>query len=258
MKAMADSGIAVVLRDAPFTACAVRLPRAPAASAPSSSPQAEQVNLAPRAQALAAIEAAAHAEGARQGRDEGLRIGQEEGLRRGLAQGDEKARVAAEAAALTAQSQLEDRFVQLDRLLGAIATAAADAWTAAEEDMLVLCYQTVCRVVGEAATTLEGVRAQVLAALTDGDLRGAITLHLHPADARLLDEASDQRQLSNVDGEALRWRADQRVTLGGCIVAGSGDAIDARLETVLELFKTGLLQVRTNRASTRTATEILS
>jgi len=209
------------------------------------------------------LQAAAHAEGFQRGREEGLRSGREEGLRagyeEGLRRGEDAAREASQAAVegaiQAARAPLDERSRRMDALLGAMASAAQDAWAGAEEDVLALCYETLCRVVGEAACSPESVRPQVERLLAANDLQGRITLHLHPADVRLLDEALAEGRLPQAQDLQLRWRADPRVGLGGCVLAGAGGGIDARLETVLEQCKAGLLQARAVRAAVRTGLE---
>lgn len=246
----------VVLRNALFVPAAVRLPRAAARG-----PSEQELRQADDPAKL--LQAAAHAEGFQCGRDEGLRSGREEGQRagyeEGLRRGEEAAReasvAAAERAVQAARAPLEERARRMDALLAAMASAAQDAWAGADEDVLALCYETLCRVVGEAACSPESVRPQVQRLLAASDLQGEVTLHLHPADVRLLDEALADGQLPQSQNLHLRWRADPRVVLGGCMLAGAGGGIDARLETVLQQCKAGLLQARAVRAAVRAGLE---
>lgn len=245
----------VVLRHALFVPAAVRLPRA-ATSGPSV--QEERRAADPSTQ-----QAAAYAEGFQRGRDEGLRSGREEGLRAGYEEGlrrgqdaaREEARAAVEKAVQAARAPLEESARRMEALLSGMASAARDAWAGADDDVLALCYETLCRVVGEAACSPEFVLPQVERLLAESDLKGEVTLHLHPVDVRLLDEARAEGRLLQAQGLRLSWRADPRVVLGGCMLAGTGGGIDARLETVLEQCKAGLLQARALRAAARAARE---
>lgn len=246
----------VVLRDTPFVPSAVRLPRAAAQGVDATGP-------AVRADPTALLQAAAQAEGLRQGREEGLRSGREqglregheEGLRRGLAAGEAQARSAIEAAVLAARGPLDDRARQVDAVLSAIGEIAKEAWMGVEDDVLALCYETLCRVLGDAVAAPEALRPQVARLLAASDFQGALTLHLHPSDAQLLDESRAAGQLPLASDLPVRWRADPRVVLGGCILAAAGGGIDARLETILEQCKAGLLQGRADRAAARAGKE---
>lgn len=248
----------VVLRDTVFVPGAVRLPRSahgPADAAGSPGASADDP--------LARIEAAAHADGLRLGReegrrggwDEGQRTGYDEGLRRGAAVADEQLRVAVEAAVAAARAPLEAKAARLDALLRGIGDAAQEAWSGAEEDVLALCFETLCRVLGDAVSTPQALRPQVELLLAGSEGKGAITLHLHPSDAMLLDEAARDGWLPQAAGQPVRWRPDPRVLLAGCVVAGTGGGIDARLETILAQCKAGLLQARAARAAERAGLE---
>ncbi|MDB5750675.1 MAG: flagellar assembly protein FliH, partial [Ramlibacter sp.] len=212
----------VVLRDTLFMAVAVRLPRGPGAAAASDLAGSQVMEAQPHEDPRIAMQAAAHAEGLRQGQEEGQRIGYEEGLRRGIAVGQDEARAAADAAAHAAQDRVEEKCQRLDALLCALGDGAREAWAGAEDDVLALCYETLCRVFAEAAGTPEAIRLQVVGLLASCDLQGAVTLLLHPADVRLLDEAREQGQLPGAGGRPLHWRGDPSVALGGCIVTGAG------------------------------------
>ncbi|HEY8359556.1 MAG TPA: FliH/SctL family protein [Ramlibacter sp.] len=237
----------VVLRHTVFVPAAVRLPRGPATGATDSAPP--EPDAAPAEDPEVHLHAAAREEGFRIGHEEGLRSGSEAGQRAGYEEGLRRGTAAA-------RIPLEERARQMDGLLAGMADAAHEAWTGADEDVLALCYETLCRVVGEAACTPESVRPQVERLLAASELQGSITLHLHPADVRLLDEARAEGRLPTVAGRAVRWRPDPRVVLGGCVLAGTGGGIDARLETVLEQCKAGLLLARSARAAARAGIEV--
>jgi flagellar assembly protein FliH len=247
----------VVLRDTLFVPGAVRLPRGPSTGATGDGDRHPVGSAPPEGPAAGYAQGlrAGREEGLRSGREEGQRAGYEDGLRRGSAAAQEETRAATQAAVQEALRPLAEKAQRLDALLCALGDAAQDAWAGAEEEVLALCYETLCRVLGEAAAAPEALRAQVARLLAGCGIDGGITLHLHPADARLLDEAASEGQLPGAGGRAVSWRADPGVALGGCIVAGAGGGIDARLETVLEQCKAGLLQARAGRAATRAAME---
>ena len=246
----------VVLRHALFVPAAVRLPRA---STPHPSVHEER-----RADDSSPPQAAAHAEGFQRGHDEGLRSGREEGLRAGYEEGlrrgqdaaREESHAAVEKAVQDARAPIEESARRMEALLSTMASAAQDAWAGADDDVLALCYETLCRVVGEAVCSPEFVLPQVERLLAASDVKGDVTLHLHPADVRLLDDARAEGWLLQTQSLRLSWRADPRVVLGGCMLAGTGGGIDARLETVLEQCKAGLLQARALRAAARAEREV--
>ncbi|MDB5858702.1 MAG: hypothetical protein JWQ76_2391 [Ramlibacter sp.] len=182
---------------------------------------------------------AAQEEGLRQGREQGLQAGYEEGLR----QGRNAARVEATAMAATieaqATAQRDERRAELAGALAAL-QRAAERWLAlAEEDMVALCYETIGRVLGRVAVTPDSVRAQVVQLLEQWRGHGAPALHLHPADAPLLEGLTASRPFTCV--------ADPDVPYGGCIVRGESGALDARLDRILEEVKAALLAARNER-----------
>lgn len=236
----------VVLHDTLFVPGAVRVPRSAPAPAAAASPPAM---LPPAEDGYQEGLRLGREEGLRIGRDEGTRAGYAEGLREGSAAAQEASRAAIEAAMREATRPLEERTRSLDTLLSRMAEAAREAWAGAEEDIAALCYQVLCRALGEALITPQGLGAQVRVLLEGCELAGAVTLHLHPGDVRMLDESREAGLLQSAAGRPVSWIPDPRVVLGGCIVAGEGGGLDARLETILEQCKAGLLQARAGRPS---------
>lgn len=240
----AAPGQPVVLHDALFVPGAVRVPRS--AAAPVVAASLRDTSPSP---------ADGYHEGLRLGREEGLRIGHEEGTRAGYAEGlrqggvaaQEASRIAIDAAVREATRPLEERTRSLDALLCGMTEAVRQAWAGAEDDIAALCYRVLCRTLGDAFLAPDALVAQVREALQGCDLSGAITLHLHPADARMLDASAEARLLKSGAGRPVCWIADPRVVLGGCIVAGEGGGLDARLETILQQCQAGLLEARGSR-----------
>jgi flagellar assembly protein FliH len=257
-----------VLRNAMLHPDAVRIGRSRLADArPQLQAADRSLAAAPAADALPAVDRheqareLGHAEGLRQGTAEGLRQGREEGLRAGYEEGLEMARKEAEAQArhaleaelAKAMLPLQKRERQLQELLGAIETDVKGFWAAAEDEMVALCYETVCRVLGEAAITRQGLEAQVAQLLATAHAEGQVVLHLHPADALLLDEARAHDEPTLSPAQSLAWVADPQVALGGCMLHANGGTLDARLETVLAACKAGLLEARAISARVRQA-----
>jgi flagellar assembly protein FliH len=121
--------------------------------------------------------------------EEARRRGHEEGLAKGLAEGRERAAEDARQAAAQAEQQavreLDARAERLTQELQKQAQAAVGArvqalnslidglppqiearLSAAEDDMLALCFETVCRVLGEATVQPGLVRAQLAQAMS--------------------------------------------------------------------------------------------
>jgi flagellar assembly protein FliH len=193
------------------------------------------------------------AEGLRQGREEGLRAGYEEGRKQAVGEAQAEALRTLETAVAEAVGPLREQEEQLRTVIASIAARSQQFWFAAEDQMVALCYEVVCRVLGEAAVTPEGLKAQLTQVTSAGDRRGEVMLYLHPSDARLLDEAVATEEPLLRPRAGIAWKADPQVALGGCIVRDADGSLDARLETVLEECRSGLLQARARRAPCRAA-----
>ena len=185
--------------------------------------------------------ASGRAEGYADGHAEGLRAGREEGLRQAEAQ----ARAALQdaigeaTAALREQRRcLEDRQQKLQALQASLRQAQTNVWAEAEDDMVALCFETVCRVLGPALASAEGLQAQIRQLLAASPSRAeGLALHVHPGDARVLAECG-------WGAESPALVADASVALGGCLLRGVTGTLDARLETILDACRRELLAAR--------------
>jgi flagellar assembly protein FliH len=202
----------------------------------------------------------------------GYRRGHEEGLAKGLAEGRERAadeaRQAGELATRKAQRELAERTESLNRELTQQAQVAYQArvkvlaqliealpqqvearLAAAEEDMLALSFEAVCRVLGDHVVTANGLRAQLLQSVRAMRGRRLVAVHLHPDDLATLEREPDAAAdlLAN---EAIEWVADAEMTLGGCIVRSPEGGLDARLDTQLGALRDLLLRSRAAPPST--------
>lgn len=242
-RAAADPG--VVMRDALFIAGAVRVSRP--------CPQPDPVAPVTREDGYGEGLRQGTEEGLRRGREEGRRAGYEEGLLQGHAAAQAQAGDALKEALAQARKPLEQQALRLDAVLAALGQVVDGVRTAAEEDLLVLCLDALCRVLGAGVAAPGAVQAQVRQVLAAWEGRGAINLYLHPDDVQVLEDAKAAGQLPSLDGRTIGWLADPRVALGGCLLQGQGGGLDARLETVLEQAKAALLASRAPRASVEAA-----
>jgi len=225
--------------------------------------------------------------GLEEGRQEGLvagrEEGREEGFQRGLEQGRADAlrtlereaqqmaeRLAQERSATLVQEatakaeevlrektrQLEKnmkaRQEQLDALLRDLPVQLQRYFDRAEDDMLALVHDAVGRTIGDTATSLEGLRAQLRRSVAAWHGHAPLSVHLHPGDLELLrgdSMAEDVLKSAGFSDEqgSLRWVADAHVGAGGCVLVSSEGALDARLEVQMQAFTQRLLQARQSR-----------
>ncbi|WP_459569034.1 FliH/SctL family protein [Cupriavidus sp. 8B] len=175
--------------------------------------------------------------GKKEGYKAGLQIGKEDGHKQGLIEGRAAGQLEAQA---IARREVGERLDQLDRLLSAIPSEIGARLDRAEGDMAALCFEVVCRMIGEAAVELEGVRCMVRNAVSQTASRRLVAIHVHPRDLEALQgDANLKTWLSgrNEEGRApVQWIADDQVRLGGCIVRAPEGSLDARLETQLAVL----------------------
>ncbi|RYF15899.1 MAG: hypothetical protein EOO30_13050 [Comamonadaceae bacterium] len=189
----------------------------------------------------------------RQGYEAGLQRGHAEGLRRGHEEGGlaarEECRLEAEAALQKAIAEatapLREQEATFRALVASIEGEERSRLLAAEDEMVALCYETVCAVFGARAIRPAIVRAHLASIRAQASEGGGLALHVHPDDAALLAGAPSLSRTHETP--ALAWVADPEVTLGGCKVVQRGGGLDLRLETALERCKELLLQARNRR-----------
>lgn len=192
----------------------------------------------------------ARREGRQQGFDEGIALGREAAV--------EEARQQAEAA----RQALDARTRQLDAWLAAfpaqLQRELAARLAASEDDMIALSHALVCRLLGEHALQADRVAALVRQAVAQccdigagGSADGLLAVRVHAADLEAVESDADLSQwLARQGARGVRWVADARVSLGGCIVESTQGSLDARLETQLASLRLALLAVRSSPAPT--------
>ena len=225
---------------------------------------------------VAALEADSREQGRRAGYEEGLQEGRRlldeavEARARALAREHVAEQVAeqvkgvreqaAQAAQQQRQSQAQEaarRAQQMERL----AEQLSEQWTqllqGAEDDMLDVVFEAVCRIVGDQAVTREGARAMLARTLQSWHGRHPLSVHLHPDDMALLRADHDTVQALasrgfDAERQTLRWVADTDVRAGGCLLRSAEGALDARLERQLEAMAARLAEIRAARRQVAT------
>lgn len=166
--------------------------------------------------------------------------GHAEGLRR--AAQDAEAALARERAELVqdAHAMLQQHVQRLQQLVAAVAAQSERAAAQAEDDLVALAFEAVCRVLGAHAVEPGVLRAMVrelMAQRRDGE---PLSVHVHPDDHAWL-------QRLDLTDAAWTWVADEGVQLGGVLLRWPHGALDARLETQLQSLRHALLAAREAR-----------
>ena len=183
--------------------------------------------------------------GLRQGHAEGLRRGEEEGRRQAREAFKGEADRALQMAVSEATVPLKEREARLAALVASLEAEQRALRTAAEDEMVALCYETVCRILGRRAIRPAIVRTHLAHAMSLARETGGLAVHVHPQDAALMQAV--QPVAATHEERAVQWVADAEVVLGGCKLVQAGGGIDMRLETALERCKEVLLQARSRR-----------
>lgn len=207
--------------------------------------------------------------------ERGRSVGREEGVQEGIAQMQQQLEHRAELLAKSiaeeriqqaqthfqreANLQIEQLHAQLTpqyellmSLLRKMPMELERRLADAEEDIVALAFEVICRVMGDEAATPEGLAGMIKAAAKNWHGRLPLEIHLHPDDLEMLQvQFKVTEQLAaerlGLDGLELRWVADSKVVMGGCLLQSSEGALDARLELQTELLRNSLLRTRAER-----------
>lgn len=180
-----------------------------------------------------------------QARAKGLEEGRAAGLQLGLKDARERIDEATRTAQAAAGADLEratsrltqqwtDRLAKLDAVTCAFEDRLASHWTALEADAVVLAFETVCRLLANAAgqrETVEALVAQAMCGLRSQPMR----VRLNAADLALLDHADANGGTGlRARHPGIEWVADAAVRVGGCLIDSAAGTLDARLDTQLQ------------------------
>ncbi|RSZ56382.1 hypothetical protein HF313_22310 [Massilia atriviolacea] len=164
--------------------------------------------------------------------DKARELGRQRGLQEGRQSGAEEAKKTFEAELARVRS-IADQLQQ----------ATATGFKGLEEMAVAIAFEAVCKMMGSAAVTREGIQALVSEAAAHAVSSEKVVVRLHPGDlsalrgAGALDEALPS-------GTLVTWSADKNVVLGGCIVETESGELDARLETQLDRLRAALVAAR--------------
>lgn len=142
-----------------------------------------------------------------------------------------------------AQQAYQAKIQLLDRMLGSLPEQIAQRIDAAEDDMLSLCFATVCRVLGQAFIEPSFVQRHLRQAIADHQSGPLTAVHLHPQDLAKLRQDPEALPTALTRPE-LQWVETPGMTSGGCLLQSPDGALDARLETQMKAFAELLIESR--------------
>jgi flagellar assembly protein FliH len=148
----------------------------------------------------------------------------DDGYRDGRSQGEKEAR-----------AELAAELQNLQALARSVRDALAQGIEGVEDALVEIAFAAVCKVLGRAAASEEGVRAMVHEAMSEVRSKEGVVLRVSPR-----EHAALQAQL----GAELEVRADERVAAGGCLIETTGGTLDARLDIQLRRLADTLARAR--------------
>ncbi|MDM0122192.1 FliH/SctL family protein [Variovorax arabinosiphilus] len=131
------------------------------------------------------------------------------------------------------------RLQLMDGLLAGLPAQIEARIAASEDDMLALCFEVVCRLLGEQATSPEHIRGHLQAATQALRSRKVVAIHLHPDDLLALRQEAATAAHTLFDDD-VQWVADPSIEVGGCILRSDEGGLDARFETQLDRLRSVL------------------
>ena len=159
-------------------------------------------------------------------------LGRQRGMQEGRAAGAEEARREAEA-----------ELARIRSIAGKLQGALGAGIEGLEDVAVEIAFEAVCKMLGTAAVSRDGIRALVQEAAGRVASTERITVRLHPGDLTALQAAG---ALDSVlaPQHGVHWAADKSIELGGCVIETDGGTLDARLETQVERLRAALVAAR--------------
>lgn len=143
----------------------------------------------------------------------------EEGFAKGLAEGKR-----------TAEGKYAEALDALAKLAENGRDSVSGLLRDAEEVIGAIVFEAVCKIVGKDLASQEGRFAVVQQVLASAMQEEVVSIRVSPKDCHSL----------KAQHPALPIEPDDRIELGGCILALKGGSIDGRIETQFRVFAQGL------------------
>ena len=161
-------------------------------------------------------------------------------------------RAGEEAGRNDAQHVYDEQISTLRDVAAAMRSAFDRYLDDAEELLVEIAFEAVCKILGRALCDREGVNAMVREVLDQVREREQLVVRLAPDDFALLtgrdaaafDPAQTEEQASNLAAWNAQLMPDERVARGGCLIDSPSGSLDGRLETQLQRLREVLVATR--------------
>jgi flagellar biosynthesis/type III secretory pathway protein FliH len=157
----------------------------------------------------------------------------------GYAEGYETGRQAAEA-------EFAGRLTALNEIIESAKSALESGIGGVEDVGINIVFEAVAKMLGQAMAREEGVILAVREVIAHAKERNNLVVRVSPDDFLLL-ERNRSKLLEGGEGN-VELVADDRVSLGGCLLEAAGGSLDGRLEVQIQQLRDMLLDVRHRRA----------
>lgn len=144
------------------------------------------------------------------------------------------------------KQELADRLDGLDELLKGIGEQYEADIANLEASAVEVVFAATTKILGDELVKAEAVVAAVRQVIKQVVHRNKLIVHVSPPDKRRLEEAQLITRHGILDG-SVEVVADERVTLGGCILETGSGSLDARIEVQLQKMRDCLLRVASQR-----------
>ena len=161
-------------------------------------------------------------------RQEAKEQGQREGYSAGLARGE---------------SEYQEKLSSLRAVIEAAASALDQGIRGIEDAAVEIAFEATCKILGTALMDRAGVMAVVKRVISYSREKEKLIIRVSPGDYAMLN-GSQAGLVACADLPGCEFVADERVTLGGCLLEASGGNLDGRLEIQLHQFHEVLLSTR--------------
>lgn len=173
--------------------------------------------------------------------------GYNEGYVEGFKRGEEDGRAIYEEAVTRAESEHAASLSALMKLLQGVEARLKESIEGAENLLVEIAFEGLCKILSEALIDRDGVVAAVRTAMVRLRDRERVVVRLSPHDLALLEGYRDLEHETEQKSR-LDWVADERIALGGCLLETSGGTLDARIETQIQSLREVLLGVQRRAA----------
>ncbi len=151
-----------------------------------------------------------------------------------------------EAGRQAAEAEFAERLTALDEVIKSAKSALESSIAGVEDVGINIVFEVVAKILGQAMAREEGVILAVREVIAHAKERNNLVVRVSPDDFLLL-ERNRSKLLEGGEGN-VELVADDRVSLGGCLLEAAGGSLDGRLEVQIQQLRDMLLDVRHRRA----------